>query len=421
MSQVSSKGTTIAPGTYIQTLSGDTGGAVSADGAGNINIPGSHGINTDGNPGLNTVTIALDNAITLGDLAPIGAGSGAVTLTTGDLIVTAGNIQMPNTNAGGTQGVIKYGGSNFIHNYGFSGNVFVGDTNGNTSTAINSAANVGIGNQVLVALNNGQYNVGIGSLALNDLTSGSGNTAVGAPGLLQAITGGNYNTAVGFNVLPALSGNTEFNTSVGAFSSTGLTTGSRNTILGYNTLPSGQTCSNNIIIGVESGYVYTTSESSNILINNQGVIAENNTIRIGTQGSGTAQQDRNFQAGIAGVSVSNQLNVVIDSTTGQLGTTTPHVITGYVVANATPYVVGATAYYITVDSSTIPITIQLPNAPTQYRTFVIKDSAGNCNVNNITVTTVGGVLNIDATPTFLMNSNYQSIQLIYSGFGYEVY
>ena len=90
-------------------------------------------------------------------------------------------------------------------------------------------------------------------------------------------------------------------------------------------------------------------------------------------------------------------------------------------ANATPFVVNATDFYITVDTSTMPITIQLPDAPTIYRRFVIKDSAGNAAVQNITVTTVSGIKVIDAAATFIMNTNYQAIEVVYDGFGYQVF
>ena len=96
-------------------------------------------------------------------------------------------------------------------------------------------------------------------------------------------------------------------------------------------------------------------------------------------------------------------------------------LTNYRVANATPFVVNATDFYITVDTSTMPITIQLPDAPTIYRRFVIKDSAGNAAVQNITVTTVSGIKVIDAAATFIMNTNYQAIEVVYDGFGYQVF
>lgn len=121
--------------------------------------------------------------------------------------------------------------------------------------------------------------------------------------------------------------------------------------------------------------------------------------------------------------VTGGLNITITGTATDpiVSASQAQLLTNYSVANASPYVVTATDFYITVDTSTIPITIQLPNAPTIYRRFVIKDSAGNAAVQNVTVTTVGGVLNIDAAPTFVMNTNYEAIELVYDGFGYQVF
>ncbi len=117
------------------------------------------------------------------------------------------------------------------------------------------------------------------------------------------------------------------------------------------------------------------------------------------------------------------LNIVTSAaaSTVTIAEKTFRLLNNYSVANSSPYVVAATAYYITVDTTTIPITIQLPNAPTQYQVFIIKDSGGMAATNNISVTTVAGLLNIDASPTYTMNTNYQSIQVVYSGFGYEVF
>lgn len=114
------------------------------------------------------------------------------------------------------------------------------------------------------------------------------------------------------------------------------------------------------------------------------------------------------------------------TTTGAASTVTVkektfRLLNNYSVANASPYVVASTAYYITVDTTTIPITIRLPDAPTQYQYFIIKDSGGLAATNNISVTTVSGLINIDASTTYTMNTNYAAIQVVYSGFGYEVF
>ena len=54
------------------------------------------------------------------------------------------------------------------------------------------------------------------------------------------------------------------------------------------------------------------------------------------------------------------------------------------------------------------------------RTLVIKDTGGNAFLNPITVTTEGGET-IDGQDTFVMNSNYQSINLFTNGSNWFVY
>lgn len=50
----------IVPGTYVATLTGNSGGAVPSDGMGNINVIGAGNINVVGNPGTNTLTISVN-------------------------------------------------------------------------------------------------------------------------------------------------------------------------------------------------------------------------------------------------------------------------------------------------------------------------------------------------------------------------
>lgn len=313
------------------------------------------------------------------------------------------SINQPNTDASGN-GVYSLGTLRFLHNYGTQ-NTFVGARAGNLTLDIASSHNnVAVGFRAGEAINTFAQNcVYIGSVCGLNLTDGFNTVAIGTGSLGAATTTVNGSTSIGNQSLTAL------------------TSGSLNTAIGNFSLGALLTGENNIAIGNNSGQLYVGSESSNIIIGNDGVAAENNTMRLGTTGTGAGQVSTTYIAGIAGVTVSNQATVVIDTTTGQLGTNEPFVVQGYVVANASPYVVGPTAYYITVDTSTIPITIQLPDAPTQYRSFIIKDSAGNAAVNNITVTTVSGVLLIDAATTFVMNTNYQSAQFLFDGFGYQIF
>jgi len=88
--------------------------------------------------------------------------------------------------------------------------------------------------------------------------------------------------------------------------------------------------------------------------------------------------------------------------------------------STSPYAVLPTDYFLSVNT-TIPITVQLPNAPATGRIFTVKDATGNSQVNNISVTTVGGTVTIDGTTTYLIGTNYESIQLIFNGTSYEIF
>jgi hypothetical protein len=449
----------------VEFLTGDTGGEVPADSGNNINILGGDGITTTGDPGTNTitisadgavaltydedvgsavpaanilningahgintlgsgstVTIAINNAITLGDLSTLAANAGAVTAASGDIIITAGDLTLPNTNAAGNQGIIKFGGSSFIHNYG-TFNTFVGQTAGNTTLTVADAdGNTGIGYDVLTSLTTGTTNVGVGSAALRALTTAAGCTGCGA-GALERNTSGNNNSAFG----PSLNE---------------LTTGSNNTACGSGALFALVTGSNNLALGLDAATNYETSESNNIIIGNIGVTGESNVIRIGTTGSGTGQQDLCYIAGINGVNVGSVASVVSISgdnlglttiTAGTGVTVTPGANTITIAATGTPtgftyknvatspYVVLTTDQYLSVNASGGPITIELPNAATTGQSFIIKDRTGSAATNNITITTVGGAVNIDGATTFVMDTSYQSVEVIGNSSSYEIF
>ena len=88
---------------------------------------------------------------------------------------------------------------------------------------------------------------------------------------------------------------------------------------------------------------------------------------------------------------------------------------------ASPYTVLAADYYISADVTAGVISILLPNAPATGRTFIVKDKVGLAATSNITVTTVGGAVNIDGATTFVMNTAYQSCELIFNGTSYEIF
>lgn len=89
------------------------------------------------------------------------------------------------------------------------------------------------------------------------------------------------------------------------------------------------------------------------------------------------------------------------------------------VPGAYPYNVLTTDYIVEVDTSGAR-TIRLPNAPTTGQVFTIKDVTGSAAANNISLTTVGGVVTIDGATTQTMNVNYGSITVFFNGTAYFI-
>jgi len=309
----------------VRSITGDVGGAVSPDAAGNINIVGSGLVVTTGTP--NTITIGVGsgiatsyltddgnsaipaaNVLTIAGGVNLGTTSAGNTVTINlddsinlvgsvtagtDITTTGGNIVLPNTNSGGTQGTIVFGGNRFIHDYG-SYNTFLGKGSGNTTFATADVT----------------YNVGIGYNALGSLSNHA-----------------NSNTAVGSTALGHYTGNIGANSAFGQGAGAALTTGDYNLFFGKGSgqyLVSGD---GNCLIGTLSGALtgagsaYTGSESYNVCIYNEGVVGESHVIRIGRDGSGDNQQNKCYVAGIYGRTPSGTINAAIIDNNGQLGST----------------------------------------------------------------------------------------------------
>jgi len=196
------------------------------------------------------------------------------------------------------------------------------NTSGNSNTATGWFAllqnTTGVGNtatgwDALSGNQTGHLNTATGGFALSSNT-GSNNTANGF-GALQSNGSGSNNTADGFM---ALGSNTTGNNNIanGQDALGNNTTGNSNTAIGFDALRHNKRGSNNIALGFQAGFNLTMG-SNNIEIGNPGVVAEVNTIRVGTQGIQTGT----FIAGISGVTVPTGVPVIVD-TNGQLGTTT---------------------------------------------------------------------------------------------------
>ena len=196
-----------------------------------------------------------------GGITTIDGDSGSITGTTVKIYANnAGNAcgsSVLFSNSGTTSTLQVTDGSN---------NTFIGLSAGNLSGG-SGGSNCGFGNNALTSLTTGTLNSALGVSSMFSLLNGSHNTAQGVSSLDQ-ITSGGYNTAVGYH----------------------------------------------------AGYAYTSSESSNICIGNVGTTSESNVIRIGTQGSGSGQQNICYIAGITGATPTsgNTPQVVLCDNTGNL-------------------------------------------------------------------------------------------------------
>lgn len=89
---------------------------------------------------------------------------------------------------------------------------------------------------------------------------------------------------------------------------------------------------------------------------------------------------------------------------------------GQVVAISTPgaypYTTLATDYVIFVDTASAR-TINLIASPVTGQTYRIKDNVGSGGTNNITISPAAG--NIDGSATFVINTNFGSVDLVYTG------
>lgn len=288
--------------------------------------------------GGGSITINGDSgSITGSTLTFTGGSSGAVFTGSMTTMTESFNfLALPDTNAGGTIGYISFGGNKYIHDFG-TFNTFIGQGSGNF-TLSGAAGNVGLGYVTLASLTTGGFNVALGIGALNSIDSGNNNVAIGATAMQSGDDASN-SVAIGYqalNVLDAADNNVAIgsgamvanidspaNIAIGFAAINTMTTGNGLNIgIGNSVLTLLDSGQSNIAIGNNAGDNYNTTESSNIVIGNEGVNADNNTIRIGTQGTGVGQQDACFIAGIVGVTTSNSQMVTIDSTTGELGVAT---------------------------------------------------------------------------------------------------
>ncbi len=258
--------------------------------------------------------ILVGNIISPDSTISIGYASPNITATVNGSLI-------PGTITGDTGGPISQSG----HNWNILTNVAA-------KNAGSTIALAGSGSTLTFNVADANVNMFFGKTSGNAAIGGiGGNVSFGFGNCINITTASNC-TAIGNTSLRLVTTGVE-NTSIGSQSLANLTTGAANVSIGFNSMGSiTGSGSNNISIGRQSGINYATTESSNILLNHIGTTGESNTIHIGTQGAGSAQQNVCFIAGIVGVTVSNQQTVVIDSTTGQLGVSSGDVLTWNIVS-----------------------------------------------------------------------------------------
>jgi len=99
-----------------------------------------------------------------------------------------------------------------------------------------------------------------------------------------------------------------------------------------------------------------------------------------------------------------------------------NVVTQYTnVTGPTTYDVQPTDYFISCGTAGGPCTIRLPNSPTLYQTFIIKDRTGSALPNKVILTTVSGLILIDNVTTYTFTDDFESINVLFNGTSYETF
>lgn len=323
-------------GTVATSFPTDSGTAVPAAGALNIiaNNAATHcGSSVEFTGAGNTVTLNVTDAggnvliglsagnLTLSGTANTGLGfnaghaltSGSNNTFVGDLAGQSVTTGLSNTALGkSTLNSLTTGSNNTVIGQGSAtalitgaANIILGEASGNAltssesgNTLIGSAGQVGVSNQIIIALGSGGnrwvHNVGgtfVGNLSGNLAYSGTGGMTGLGENALNAATTATDCTIVGQQAGAMITTGSS-NTIVGKDAGHLITTGQDNTIIGtsaaFNGIATGLlTGGSNIIIGFGTGVGYTGAESNNIIIGTSlgGKVGASGEIRIGNVGS----------------------------------------------------------------------------------------------------------------------------------------
>lgn len=242
-----------------------------------------------------------------GSLKGSGSGGSGIQTITGN---SGGALSGSNINVVTANSTPVFAGSGTTETLDFGiTNLLLGTSGASLSGAFRNAS---VGQNALGSLTSGDDNAAFGDKALQTATATIQSTAVGSAAM-QGATGSD-GVGIGFQALRFSTGAKNIGIGSQTLANASLS-GTANIGIGDSSLAGVTTGSQNIALGSISGAAISGASSSNIAISNAGAV-ESNTIRIGTQGSGAGQQNRNFQAGITGVTAVG--SPVAVSSTGQL-------------------------------------------------------------------------------------------------------
>jgi len=221
-----------------------------------------------------------------------------------------------------TVGVLSFDTTPALHIYG-TNNTFLGLNSGNFT--LTGGANVGVGENSLVALTNGYSNVAVGYNAMSGSNSTAETVAIGEE-TCSVTTGTTRNTAVGWHALR--DGASSSSTAVGHKALEAASGGSNNTALGRSASVNLISGSNNVSVGVRAHY---------------GATAGDNNVAVGSSALGDL-----------GVGLTGSQNVCIGNSTGLslTGAASGNVMLGH---NAGQNELGSNKLYIANSSTATPL------------------------------------------------------------------
>lgn len=446
-----------------------------------LNVKGFHNINTIGV--ANTVTVRGNNTVTLGDIAPVVGNS--LTLTTGNETITAGNLNITSGDINMTSGDLTLSAGDINMTAGdltlSAGDASItGSLAVSTLTDHGILIGHGAGNITSSTLTNGQLLIGktgafdpvaavmTSTGATIAITNGAGSinletgpsipksfptdagTAVPAFGDLNILGGTNIGTTgvgntVTANLDAALTGITSITGTNGCSFQTGTTAADTLLLKAYNNTTSSYdtfaTLTANLIPTFDLAttttlggqYIYRAG-GTDVPVADGGTGVSTFTDHGILMGNGvgvvqvTAEpSDGQLLIGRTGnfpllASLSAGANITITPGAGTI-TIAAVGLTDVTYTNVavTPYVAIATDEYLSVDTSALAITVKLPDAATLGHIYIIKDRTGTAATRNITVTTVTGAVLFDGAATYVMNTDYQAIQVVGNGTSYEIF